>query len=66
MTGTAPLYDHDNEKYVSEASAPVCVDYKVAKDEDMKKVVTKGTAYTSYEVDYTLKVIWRTTFAHFD
>jgi len=34
----------------------VCVDYHVATDSAMKHVVSSGTAYTSSDIDYTLKV----------
>ncbi|KAK2741097.1 hypothetical protein FQN55_008501 [Onygenales sp. PD_40] len=56
VSGTAPLYDHDNAKYVAVSTAPVCVEYKVAVDEKMKRVVTRGTVWTSSDVDYTVKV----------
>jgi alkaline phosphatase D len=36
--------------------APVCVNYKVATDQALTKVVTSGTAYTSSDIDYTVKV----------
>ncbi|EEH40441.1 hypothetical protein PAAG_02496 [Paracoccidioides lutzii Pb01] len=56
VSGTTPLYDHDNEKYVSVSTAPVCVKYKVAMDLKMKRVVTGGEVWTSSDVDYTVKV----------
>ncbi|CCX33535.1 Similar to Alkaline phosphatase D; acc. no. P42251 [Pyronema omphalodes CBS 100304] len=56
VSGLAPLYDHDNEKYVKISKAPVCVEYKVARDEGMKSVVDRGLAWTSSDVDYTVKV----------
>ena len=57
VTGTVPLYNHDTEEYVDVSVAPVCVDYKVAKDSAMKNVVSSGQAYTSSDIDYTVKVI---------
>lgn len=39
------------------STAPVCVNYKVAKDDAFSQVVDSGLAYTSSDVDYTLKVI---------
>ncbi|PGG98389.1 hypothetical protein AJ80_09539 [Polytolypa hystricis UAMH7299] len=56
VSGTAPLYDHDNEKYVSVSTAPVCVEWKVSPDEKMRRAVSHGTVWTSSDVDYTVKV----------
>ena len=38
------------------STAPICVSYKVASDNGFSKVVDSGRAYTSSDVDYTLKV----------
>jgi alkaline phosphatase D len=38
------------------STAPVCVDYHVATDSAMKNVVSSRTAYTSSDIDYTLKL----------
>ena len=38
------------------STAPVCVDYSVATDSTMEDVVSSGVAYTSSDIDYTLKV----------
>ncbi|KAH7406864.1 phosphodiesterase/alkaline phosphatase D precursor [Phaeosphaeria sp. MPI-PUGE-AT-0046c] len=56
VEGYAPLFDHDNEKYVSVSKSPICVDYKVASDKDLADVVDSGTVYTSSDVDFTVKV----------
>ena len=56
VTGYATLYDHENEKYVKISKAPVCVEYKVASDKDLTKVVDSGKVYTSSDVDFTVKV----------
>jgi alkaline phosphatase D len=56
VTGYVPLYDHDNEAYVAQSKAPVCIQYTVASDKALKKVVDHGTVYTSSDVDYTVKV----------
>lgn len=56
VSGYAPLFDHDNEKYVTVSKSPICVEYKVASDEDLTQVVDSGTVYTSSDVDYTVKV----------
>ena len=56
-----PLYNPVPIYKESEASppstAPVCVSYKVASDDAFAKVVDSGLAYTSSDVDYTLKVL---------
>jgi alkaline phosphatase D len=56
VTGYAPLFDHDNEKYVKVSKSPICVEYKVAHDNDLSHVVDAGTVYTSSDVDFTVKV----------
>ncbi|KJY00786.1 alkaline phosphatase like protein [Zymoseptoria brevis] len=53
VSGYAPLYGHGN---YSISTAPVCVEYKVAKDCDFTQVATSGNAYTSSDIDYTIKV----------
>ncbi|GAB7349744.1 hypothetical protein MBLNU459_g0476t1 [Dothideomycetes sp. NU459] len=54
VSGTAPLYGHGPPQTVS--TAPVCVNFKVARTPDFKVVESSGTAYTSSDVDYTVKV----------
>lgn len=49
-----PIYNGTDTGPVSKA--PVCVSYKVATDSALAHVVNSGTAYTSSDVDYTLKV----------
>lgn len=56
VSGTVPFFNHDTEEYVKVSVAPVCADYKVATDSAMRNVVTSGTAYTSSDIDYTMKV----------
>jgi len=56
VSGYVPLFDHDNEKYVSVSKAPVCVEYKVASDKELSDVCDSGKVYTSSDVDYTVKV----------
>lgn len=52
--GTIPLYSHGANLTVS--TAPVCADYWVSETEDLKNPVSKGRAYTSSDIDYTVKV----------
>lgn len=56
VSGTAPLYDHENERYVLVSKAPVCVEYMVSEDKGMKKLMAKGEVWTSSDVDWTVKV----------
>lgn len=35
---------------------PICVDWKIASDEALKGVVSSGQAFTSSDIDYTVKV----------
>ncbi|KAI3392743.1 hypothetical protein diail_5257 [Diaporthe ilicicola] len=56
VSGYVPLYNHDTQEYVAISKAPVCVEYKVASDEDLASVVNSGTVYTSSDIDYTVKV----------
>lgn len=51
-----PVYNQQVEKPPPASTAPVCLNYKVATDKALTKVVDSGTAYTSSDVDYTLKV----------
>ncbi|KAK5129955.1 hypothetical protein LTR08_002672 [Meristemomyces frigidus] len=53
VSGYAPLYGH-GPKQVS--TAPVCVEFKVARTADFAEVESSGTAYTSSDIDYTVKV----------
>jgi alkaline phosphatase D len=56
VSGYVPLYSHETDDYVKASKAPVCVSYKVSTDAAMKNCVDKGTAYTSSDIDYTVKV----------
>jgi len=57
VNGTAPLYNHDTEEYIAASDHPICVEYVVASDSGLKQVVDKGTAYTTSDIDYTVKVL---------
>ena len=58
VSGYVPLYNpvpiYDDENAIS--TAPICVSFKIATDKGLTQVVDSGTAYTSSDVDYTLKV----------
>jgi len=53
VSGIAPLYNH-GPKQVS--TAPVCVQFKVSRSPNFTVVESQGTAYTSSDIDYTVKV----------
>ncbi|KAI9660478.1 MAG: hypothetical protein M1821_009828 [Bathelium mastoideum] len=54
VSGYVPLYNHNDNINVS--TGPICVQYKVSEDRNFTSVVTSGQAYTSSDVDYTVKV----------
>lgn len=58
ISGYVPLYYHgptSNEIQMG-SRQPICVDWKVAADEALTNVVTSGQAFTSSDIDYTVKV----------
>lgn len=56
VSGYVPLYSHETQDYVRASKAPVCVEYKVAKEIGMTNIVDHGTVYTSSDIDFTVKV----------
>ncbi|KAK0108408.1 hypothetical protein ONS95_003216 [Cadophora gregata] len=56
VSGYVPLYSHETEQYVKASKAPVCVSYKISKDPELKGCADEGKAYTSSDIDYTIKV----------
>ncbi|KAB8072439.1 PhoD-like phosphatase-domain-containing protein [Aspergillus leporis] len=56
VSGTIGLYNHDTEPYIKASAHPICVDYRVYEDKEARKVVDNGRAYTTSDIDYTLKV----------
>lgn len=60
VSGTVPVYNpvpiYDSSNGTTVSKAPICVSFKIATDRDLENVVDSGTAYTSSDVDYTLKV----------
>lgn len=63
VAGTVPLYDHETEKYVKADPNPICVEWKVFKskcaNDTNVNVVANGKAYTTSDIDYTVKVCLR-------
>ena len=59
VSGYVELYSHENDEFVQDSDATVCVDWEIwtTKGKDNKKnVADKGTVYTSSEIDFTVKV----------
>lgn len=56
VTGTVPVFNHDEAEYVSVSTAPVCVNWQVSTSPNMTNPVSQGQAYTSSDIDYTVKV----------
>lgn len=58
VDGTVPLYDHETEKYIEADPEPVCVEWKVfeSKGNSTQDAVAEGKAYTTSDIDYTIKV----------
>ncbi|KAI1320239.1 alkaline phosphatase-like protein [Xylariaceae sp. FL0255] len=55
VEGTVPLYSHDTQIYIKADPNPICVDWAVV-PLGSSKVVSSGTAYTTSDIDYTIKV----------
>jgi len=53
-----PIYSRDEgaEEQATMSNAPVCLQYKVSKDESFKHIASEGTVHTSSDIDYTVKV----------
>lgn len=52
--GVVPIYDHPEADKPSGKSA--CVEFKISTDERFTDIVDQGKAYTSSDVDFTVKV----------
>jgi alkaline phosphatase D len=59
VDGTAKLYDHETEKYIKADPNPICVEWNVYESLPQgrkDKAVANGMAYTTSDIDYTVKV----------
>jgi alkaline phosphatase D len=56
VEGAVPLYSHDTETYIKASPNPICVEYRIGIDKELKNVADKGTAYTTSDIDFTVKV----------
>ncbi|KAM5358482.1 hypothetical protein ACJZ2D_015240 [Fusarium nematophilum] len=58
VDGTAPLYNHETEKYIKADPNPICVEWDVYESKPRNgkgKSVARGKAYTTSDIDYTVK-----------
>ena len=56
VEGNVPFYSHETEQYIQISSKPICLDWKIATDKQLAHVVADGQAYTTSDIDYTVKV----------
>lgn len=66
VEGTAALYNHETEEYIKADPNPICVEWKVweaestgprpGNDTNNGGVASKGMAYTTSDIDFTIKV----------
>jgi alkaline phosphatase D len=57
VSGTVPLYNHDTEEYIQKSANPICVEWKISSRADLSHPLDNGKAYTTSDIDYTIKVI---------
>jgi alkaline phosphatase D len=55
VEGLVPMYDHETKEDIKADPNPICLDWKIWDIED-ESVVTSGKAYTTSDIDYTVKV----------
>jgi alkaline phosphatase D len=52
-----PLYNHGpSQEELKASTSPICLNWKIASDNALSKVVNSGQAYTSSDIDYTVKI----------
>jgi alkaline phosphatase D len=56
VTGNVAFYNHETEKYIKASPKPICVDYRVGTDSNFSSAVDQGQAYTTSDIDFTVKV----------
>lgn len=57
VQGPVPLYNHDTETYIKADANPICVNWKLMPAAgNTTTAVSSGTAYTTGDIDYTVKV----------
>lgn len=56
VEGTVAYFSHETEQYIKASKSPICVDWKVTVNANMVgQVVSSGRAYTTSDIDYTIK-----------
>ena len=56
VKGPVPLYNHETESYIKADANPICVNWKISAAEGGTAPISSGTAYTTGDIDYTVKV----------
>jgi alkaline phosphatase D len=56
VSGYVPFYSHETEQYIKASPNPICVEYRVGTDQNLSSIVDQGTAYTTSDIDFTIKV----------
>ncbi|CAH0034697.1 unnamed protein product [Clonostachys rhizophaga] len=59
VEGDVPLYNHDTQPYIDADPHPICLEWSVYKSNNgtaAKEAVTRGTAFTTSDIDFTVKV----------
>ncbi|KAI0851464.1 PhoD-like phosphatase-domain-containing protein [Daldinia vernicosa] len=59
VEGPVPLYSHETQSYIDADASPVCVEWRVWENgtgDGGGGVVARGDAYTTSDIDYTVKV----------
>lgn len=56
VSGYVPLYSHETEIYIKASLNPICVEYKIGTDRNITIIADSGTAYTTSDIDFTIKV----------
>jgi alkaline phosphatase D len=56
VSGYVDLYSHETEKYIKASPNPICAEYRVGTDSNFSSVVDSGKAYTTSDIDFTIKV----------
>lgn len=58
MSGNVPFYNHDTEEYIQASKHKVCAQWRIASDANLTRVIDHGTAYTTSDIDLTIKVMF--------
>lgn len=56
VSGFAELYNHETEEYIRASKHRVCTQWRISSDANLTRIVDQGTAYTTSDIDFTIKV----------